>query len=231
MLTKTLSATLSGIDSLPVDIEVNATGQGEQSIVSIVGLPDAAVKESRERVRSAMRSCGYLHPEGSTLVNLAPADIKKEGAGFDLPIALGMIAATGAAPREALANFLAVGELALDGTVRPARGILPISMMARESGKVSAIIVPEENITEAAVGSRDIPVYGVKSLVEAVAAVAGKMEAFKRPDSNVLFANPDWDGIPDFADVKGQILAKRALEIAAAGGHNCLMIGAPGTGF
>jgi len=151
MLTKTLSAALSGIDALPVDIEVNATGQGEQSIVSIVGLPDAAVKESRERVRSALRACGYVHPAGSTLVNLAPADIKKEGAGFDLPIALGMIAATGAIPRESLASFLAVGELALDGTVRPAKGILPIAMLARESGKVSAMIVPAENVTEAAI--------------------------------------------------------------------------------
>ncbi|OGV50146.1 MAG: hypothetical protein A2X49_04155, partial [Lentisphaerae bacterium GWF2_52_8] len=230
MLTKTLSAALSGIDALPVDIEVNATGQGEQSIVSIVGLPDAAVKESRERVRSALRACGYVHPAGSTLVNLAPADIKKEGAGFDLPIALGMIAATGAIPRESLASFLAVGELALDGTVRPAKGILPIAMLARESGKVSAMIVPAENVTEAAIGCRDIPVYGVRSLTEAAAAVSGGLEIFRAPPGEALFAEPDWSGIPDFADVKGQTVAKRALEISAAGGHNSLMIGAPGCG-
>ena len=125
MLTKTFSAALMGIDALPVEIEVNASGRGEQSIVSIVGLPDAVVRESRERIRSALLSCGYRHPEGATLVNLAPADLRKEGAGFDLPMALGLIAATGSLPQGALEEALILGELALDGSVRPVRECFP----------------------------------------------------------------------------------------------------------
>ena len=125
MLTKTYSAALTGIEALPLEVEVNASGRGEQDFVSIVGLPDAAVRESRERIRSALYSCGYNHPSGATLVNLAPADIKKEGAGFDLPIALGLIAATGQLEPAALGDAMVLGELALDGMVRPVRGYNP----------------------------------------------------------------------------------------------------------
>ena len=149
MLTKTYSAALTGIEALPLEVEVNASGRGEQDFVSIVGLPDAAVRESRERIRSALYSCGYNHPSGATLVNLAPADIKKEGAGFDLPIALGLIAATGQLEPAALGDAMVLGELALDGMVRPVRGVLSAALMAREFKRVAKLIVPAQNVSEA----------------------------------------------------------------------------------
>src|SRR3989339_607136 len=130
MLAKTFSAAINGVDAFSVEIEINATGEGQQTNVSIVGLPDAAVKESRDRVRSALQSCGYYHPGGTTVINLAPADVKKEGASFDLPIAIGMIAATGIIDREKLAKAMLVGELALNGAVRPVRGMIPIGLHA-----------------------------------------------------------------------------------------------------
>ena len=230
MLTKTYSAALTGIEALPLEVEVNASGRGEQDFVSIVGLPDAAVRESRERIRSALYSCGYNHPSGATLVNLAPADIKKEGAGFDLPIALGLIAATGQLEPAALGDAMVLGELALDGMVRPVRGVLSAALMAREFKRVAKLIVPAQNVSEAVVAASRLKVYPVGSLPEAVAALKGEALPLDGSATEQLFAEPDWDNIPDFSDVKGQTAAKRALEIAAAGGHHVLFVGPPGSG-
>ena len=230
MLTKTYSAALTGIEALPLEVEVNASGRGEQDFVSIVGLPDAAVRESRERIRSALYSCGYNHPSGATLVNLAPADIKKEGAGFDLPIALGLIAATGQLEPAALGDAMVLGELALDGMVRPVRGVLSAALMAREFKRVAKLIVPAQNVSEAVVAASRLKVYPVGSLPEAVAALKGEALPLDASATEQFFAEPDWDNIPDFSDVKGQTAAKRALEIAAAGGHHVLFVGPPGSG-
>lgn len=173
MLAKTFSAAVIGIDAYPVEIEVNVTGAGTnaaESLVSIVGLPDAAVKESKDRVRSAILSSGLVPPRGSTVVNLAPADLRKEGAAFDLGIALGMLAASGSIPKEPLTTAAVLGELALDGTVRPVRGALPIAARLAENGGLDALLVPAANAEEAALGAGDnLPVYPI--VREAVCAM------------------------------------------------------------
>ena len=168
MLSKTFSAAINGIDAYKIEIEVNATQEGQQTYVSIVGLPDAAVKESKDRVRSAMRSCGFHHPEGATIVNLAPADIKKEGAAFDLPIAVGLVASTGIIRRNKLAKTILIGELALDGSVRPVKGMIPAGLQAKLDPDIDALLVPAENAEEAAIAADGLPVYPVANLAEAV---------------------------------------------------------------
>ena len=231
-LVRTHSAALSGIDAIPVEIEINAISSGGQDgFVTIVGLPDAAVRESRERVKSALYASGFRHPRGSTIINLAPADLKKEGASFDLPIALAMIAAADGVEAGPLAETMALGELGLNGAVRRTKGILPAALTARSLAKrgVRNLIVPEENAREALIAAADLNVYPVSTLVEAVSALNGLTRPLSS-DTAALFSEPDWSQIPDFADVKGQIAAKRALEIAAAGGHNVLLVGPPGTG-
>jgi len=226
MLAKVCSAAVNGIEAYAVEVEVDSAWG--QTVIVIVGLPDTAVKESRDRVTTALSNSGFSFPFGRTTINLAPADVKKEGPSFDLPIAIGMLAASEQLVTDQLDSYLILGELALNGSVRPVKGVLPIALRARAGGR-SGMLVPADNAPEAAVveGLNIIP---IRNLREAVGFLHGEIAIPPvRVDLGRLFAQED-DGEVDFADVKGQESVKRALEIAAAGGHNLLLIGPPGAG-
>jgi len=225
VLAKILSSAVIGIDAYIVEVEVDIA-QGLPSFTT-VGLPEGAVRESKERVKAAIKNSGYHFPSDRITVNLAPADIKKEGSGFDLPMALGILGATGLIPRAAYADYLFLGEMSLDGLIRPVKGVLPMAIAARELN-LRGIFLSPENAPEAGVVD-GIHIYPVQTLSQVVQTLFGKVNLIPfKVEMDDLFQEPEAE--LDFKDVRGQENAKRALEISAAGGHNLIMIGPPGAG-
>lgn len=226
MLVKVIGAAVNGLEAIPVTIEVNAS-RGIRFY--LVGLPDNAVKESHERIVAAIENSGLQFPSRQLVVNMAPADLRKEGAGYDLPLAVGVLAASGGVAAERLGRFMLVGELGLDGSLQPVKGVLLMAVKARELG-FEGLIVPQQNVREASVVNR-LDVYGVTHLRQVVDFFNGTtvLEPV-HTDTRAEFYARQTDFDLDFADVKGQEQVKRALEVAAAGGHNLIMIGPPGSG-
>src|SRR5690242_16562957 len=209
-LFKTRSAAVYGIDAHLIDVEVDLYATGNAKDSRMVGMPDVAVRESRERIKSALFNSGFSYPNKTLTINLAPANVRKEGGGFDLPMAMGILGAMGAVG--ALDHHILLGELSLDGTLRPVRGSLSVAVCARSHG-IRNLIVPAENAAEAAV-VQGVNVYGVRSLAEAVALLSRPAE-FAPAAGNGSGAHSDEAAMPDFRDVRGQTTAKRALEVAA----------------
>ncbi|OPY05371.1 MAG: Competence protein ComM [Syntrophorhabdus sp. PtaB.Bin184] len=226
MIARIPTATVYGIDGIKIDVEVDIA-YGLPAF-NIVGLPEASVKESKERVRSAIKNAGFEFPGDRITVNLAPADVRKEGSSFDLPIAVGILAAMGALKMEALEGHLIAGELSLDGSVKPVRGILPVALLTRQEG-MGAIVVPMGNGREASV-VRDITVLGADHLLEIFHYFKGEGELVAYPGNECDMEGTAACDDVDFSDIRDQGQAKRALEVAAAGAHNIIMVGPPGSG-
>lgn len=229
MLVKTFGSAVYGVEAITITIEVNSMGTGTNYM--LVGLPDNAVKESFQRVESTIKCMGYSMPRTRIVVNMAPADIKKSGAAFDLPIAIGVLAASGQINNpELLEKYVIMGELSLDGEIRPIKGSLPIAIQARKEG-FQGLMVPAENAKEAGMVN-NLKVYGVKHIREVIDFLESEEKSLEpvKVDTREEFFTSQYSFDIDFSDVKGQENIKRALEIAAAGGHNAILIGPPGAG-
>ena len=220
MLVKTFCAAVEGLEATTITIEVNLT-QGSQ--FRMTGLADTSVRESYDRIWAVLPNCGYRMPISNLTINLSPADIKKEGTGFDLPMALGMLAADNSISSEHLDEYMMVGELGLDGRIKPVRAVLPIAIRARKE-KFKGLIVPKENVREAAVVN-NLEVYGMEHLNDVIRFLDGSLHCEPLVvDTRKEFYDPQYSFDLDFADVRGQESVKRALEVAAAGGHNLIKL-------